>query len=100
MYIGKTGNLEERRKEHEKEGYSHTEAIAEGESDVVNDTEIYLIQEFKKSDLKCTNTNDGGGGNSNATILYVSYLYDKSQMKSIDELDDDELNWPMIYNLN
>ena len=93
MYIGKAENVEERKKEHkERNEYNYTIEIAYGDAEVINDGEKFLIAKFKKSKLPCRNVGDGGEGNNDATKLYISYNYDKSKMKTINNLEDDELD--------
>ena len=91
MYIGKTQNVEQRRKEHKKD-YTYTKEIAYGNATIINKAEKYLISKFKQSPFNCKNIGEGGEGDIDADKLYISYNYDKKQMKSMEELEDDELD--------
>lgn len=91
MYIGKTKDIEKRREQH-KEKYGYTEEIAHGDADIIDKGEKYLIKKFQESDLPCSNIGGGGEGGNDADKLYVSFNYDFSQTKNIEELFDDDLN--------
>ena len=94
MYIGKASDLDEPTNRHKNEGYSHTVEIAYGNPHTITEGEIYLIKKFKESDFNCMNKNDGGGAEK-ATKLYVSYDC-KPNYESIENLDDDNLDWFVI----
>ena len=99
MYIGKTNDIERRRKEHlQKDGFEFTKEIAHGDEKTIKDGEIYLIEKFKSSELPCKNIDDKGQGDP-ANKLYVSYSYNKSSMSTIDDLDDDDLDLDTVYKL-
>ena len=96
FYIGKTNDIECRRKQHRDEGYSETIEIAHGDYESIKKAEEYLIKMFKDNCL-CDNEQVGGGPKGNK--LYISYTCDFAGAKSIDELDDDDLNWEDSFSI-
>lgn len=91
FYIGKTDDLERRKKEHEDEGYNFFWEIAQGTPDIINEGEKKLIDYFKNSSSvknKCKNENEGGGGTSQATFLYLAV---RAEIKNIHDLSDDAI---------
>jgi hypothetical protein len=99
FYIGKTDDVEERANEHaEEKGMQATKQLASGTPSIISEGEKYLITQFKREDKRCQNSNIGGG-NPKANKLYISYCYDVGMIKTIDELDDGELDWPIDYEL-
>lgn len=106
FYIGKseTENFEERQSTHRSEGYTDTLEIAHGNPTLITQAEEILISYFQGSDLKglLANIDSNANGNNDADKLYVSYeayLKESDTPISIDELEDDELNWPESYEL-
>ena len=99
VYIGKTNDIDKRAQEHEqKDGFAHTVEIAYGDPKVISEAEKILIKKFKdykdidEVSWKLSNKSDGGEGNSDASILYISYDYDCSTMKCDADVNDDELD--------
>ena len=96
VYIGKTNDIEQRDKQHKMEdGYPHTVEIAHGEPKIISEAEKYMIGKFenvKDANWTFCNKSDGGEGNSNASILYISYDYDCSTMKCDADVNDDVLD--------
>ena len=89
FYIGKTDNIEQRRKEHSVEdGYQVTLAVATSSSKVINEAEKQAISYFKdkKHDSKIKNAGPGGEG-PDGTILYVSLKLDIQNIYEIEDLD-------------
>ena len=98
FYIGEICDINDAIKRHEKEGYNETIPLAKGSHPIISKGEEYLIKFFKNSDLKdkLKNKIDNSVGSDKATFLYVSLVI-KPQI--IEELDDDDLDWPEIYTL-
>lgn len=99
FYIGKTNNLGNTRARHEREGYTSTTPIAKGNYDIVSKTEGALIHFFQKTSImkdKNANKSPYSVGNDTADTIYVSIMI--SPQRDI-ELDDDDINWPEIYQL-
>lgn len=75
--IGKTDNLKRRMREHEKDGYTNFYEIAECNSlEELNNLERDLISYFK-TNSKCANENEGGGGSISESVKYHIYLITK-----------------------
>jgi hypothetical protein len=99
FYIGKTDNLIKREDDHlKRDGYQFTELLISGNSKLINEAEKFLVDKFLDSELPCMNQRGGGGGNPDATDLYVSYNCDNNKITSIDELNDDDLDLSLITN--
>ena len=92
LYVGITDDIVRRSEEHKKE-YMYTKEIAFGTPNIISKAEKYLINKFKtaKTNWILKNEGEGGEGTSTANKLYISYNYDTSKMKDINELDDDDL---------
>lgn len=91
FYVGKTDDLEKRNKEHEDEGYNLFWEIAHGIPDSISEGEKKLINYFRnKSSVKdkCENENEGGGGNNQATFLYLAV---RADINSIHDFSDDAI---------
>ena len=89
FYIGKTDNVERRRKEHNVEdGYQVTLAVATSSKKVINEAEKQVITYFKefKHDSRIMNDGPGGEGPDGA-ILYVSLKLDIQDIYEIEDLD-------------
>lgn len=67
--IGKSNDSKRRFSEY-KEPLHFLGIIAKGDADAINQAECDLIAHFREN-TKCTNENAGGGGNENATELYI-----------------------------
>lgn len=67
--IGKSNDSKRRFLEYE-EPLHFLGIIAKGNADAINQAECDLIAHFHEN-AKCTNENAGGGGNENATELYI-----------------------------
>lgn len=94
--IGKTGNLDYRRKEYYELGFQFVWEIATGEAQIITNTEKGLIKYFTNESphkYKCLNEQEGGGSN-NATILYIAI---KAENLDINDLHDD--TFPISDNL-
>lgn len=71
--IGKSENSHNRFLQYD-EPYHYLGVVARGNATKINQAEIDLINWAQQRHLlanKCINTNDGGGGSSNATELYI-----------------------------
>ena len=98
FYIGKADDLDRREKEHENEGYSSTTGLAKGSPSVISEAEESLISYFQNSGIadKLNNASPYSVGNDEANIIYVSLIISP---QDINELDDDDIDWPEIYEL-
>lgn len=99
FYIGKTNDLGNTRARHEREGYTSTTPIAKGKYDIVSKTEETLIQYFQEISImkgKNGNISPYSVGNDTADTIYVSIMISP---QNDNELDDDDINWPEIYQL-
>ncbi len=67
--IGKSNDSRRRFSEYE-EPLHFLGIVATGNADTINQAECDLINHFRKN-AKCINENAGGGGNENATELYI-----------------------------
>lgn len=67
--IGKSNDSRQRFLEYE-DPLHFLGIIARGNADTINKAECDLIAHFQEC-VKCTNKNAGGGGNENATELYI-----------------------------
>ena len=67
--IGKSNDSRRRFFEYE-EPLHFLGIVATGHADTINQAECDLINHFRKN-AKCINENAGGGGNENATELYI-----------------------------
>lgn len=87
--IGKASDCEDRfETDYQKEGYDNYLELAYGSPKAINDGEKFLIGYFRNHPTwkdKCVNKIDGGGGNRNATRLYLVVKY---EMNTIDDLYD------------
>lgn len=93
FYIGKSEDVERRRKEHwYEEGFSETIVIAHSDPTRITALECYLIKEFLKSNIadKCENKQIGGGNEEKPDYLYVALRFIPRQDK---ELDDNDIDW-------
>ena len=93
FYIGKSEDVVRRRKEHwYRNGYSNTIEIAHSTPERITELEIFLIEEFLKSEIadKCENKQIGGGDGEKADCLYVAMHFTP---KYTEELDDDDIAW-------
>ena len=95
FYIGKSENVDRRRKEHFKGGYSDSIEIAHSTPARITELEKYLIEEFLKSSIadKCNNKQIGGGDSKKPDYLYVALHFIPKHDK---ELDDDDVNWTCL----
>ncbi len=76
VYIGKTQNVEEREKEHLREGHPlyYLVCLATGSSEKINQLEKSCIVALRNSQkLQMYNERDGGAGNPQADNLYVAF---------------------------
>lgn len=96
FYIGKTNDIESRRKQHHDDECYETIEIAHGNFDSVKKAEEFLIKKFKDNPL-CHNKQIGGGPDGDK--LYLAYTCVLTGAKSIDELDDDDLNWEKSFSI-
>lgn len=85
FYIGKTDDIEGARKRHSGQ-YDRTDAIAVSNPENINKAEKYAI-DYLGYDSRLQNVRDGGAGNPNTDTLYICL---KSDIKTIDEIDDCE----------
>lgn len=94
IYIGKTNDIERRGNEHQhNDNLEHTILLAIGEPKLIGEAEKYLVSYFK-NDKRFYNNQNIGGGSPQSDKLYISFACDMTKVKSIDELDADDLNWP------
>lgn len=98
FYVGETDNLDETEERHKLEGFHSTILLAIGLHSIVTYAEEYMIFYFKKSSLKekFQNKGDYSVGSKTANKIYVSIKIKPSQ---IEELDDDIIDWPEVFNL-
>lgn len=71
--IGKTNNPKERFNQYD-EPYHYMDIIAQGDANKINTAEKDLIDwvnSHESLSAKCANINEGGGGNPDATMLYI-----------------------------
>lgn len=95
VYIGKTNDESRRAKEHleDPEKLVYLTVVAEGSEDDINELEKLTIELLKKSsNLNELNINDGGGGSSHATKLYVAFsdLFPTDEFGEYEKLLDSE----------
>lgn len=75
--IGQTGNFEERKSGYINEGYTNFYEIAEcNNSDESDKLERDLINHFR-TNIRCVNINEGGGGRATESKKYHIYLVTK-----------------------
>ena len=98
FYIGETDNLSETADRHMKEGYSSTTLLAKGNHSIISKAEEQLITYFQDSNLKEKNKNKSpySVGSKTADMIYVSI---KISPRVDNELDDDDIIWPQVYEL-
>ena len=97
FYIGRTDDLEQRRKIHlQKDKLPFTLSLAKGKKDIISKAEEYLQSKYMDNP-KCSNERIGGG--SKGGILYISYKNSISNMKTIDDVHDEEFEWENEYEL-
>ncbi len=100
FYIGETDdkNLQITTERHEKEGYSTTTPLATAHHEIISKAEEQLIAFFQNSNLqnKLGNRIPYSVGSEKANIIYVSI---RTHPQQDIELDDDNINWPEVYQL-
>lgn len=93
FYIGKSKDVDTREFQHLDDGFERTIEIAHSLSaDIINNSEKYLITMFNKENLSVTfdNKRGGGGGNPDASKLYISLHFNPQKDN---DLDDDDLDF-------
>ena len=100
FYIGETdkANWQKTVNRHEKEGYTTTTPLAEGEHETISKAEEFLLNYFQDSLLKdkMGNKIPYSVGSDKADTLYVSICINPQH---VNELYDDDIDWPNAYQL-
>ena len=96
--IGKTGNSNNREYDYQNKGYTHFCEICYGTPELINQGEKYLIAYFSEHASlkeKMANERGGGGGASDADLLYIAI---RNRESNIDDIDGNIL--PQGYPIN